>query len=82
MTVPVFFLVYLLVFLAVIFVAWLIFAWESRKIDLARRKIVKCPQCDSLQEIANQIFYARCKRCGARSNIEDFKAVPEKVAPQ
>lgn len=68
-----FFFGYLLVFLAVIFSAWLIFAWQSHQAVSKSGRKLSCSCCGAAIESNHAVFTVRCSRCGIRTKIINLK---------
>jgi hypothetical protein len=72
LSIPTLFLLYVAVFLAVIFIAWLIFAWRRRKIRYNSRKVLVCPGCGGKNQYRNEAIFIRCSHCGAKVKLSKF----------
>jgi len=67
-----FFWLYIALFLAVIFGAWLSFAWRCRKIRQGAHRAYACPSCEEKIRVKNEVVFVRCPHCGARVAVSEL----------
>ncbi|MFH1067698.1 MAG: hypothetical protein V1746_07335 [bacterium] len=60
------FSLYLLVFLAAILAAWIIFLWQRRRSAARARHFFICAVCGKKIRLEPPLTRVRCPRCGAR----------------
>lgn len=65
-----FFVTYVLVFLAVLFGAWLLFAWRKQKNRSRAERRVECPQCGGEVSVEGRVLRVRCS-CGTRFSLTE-----------
>lgn len=71
------FFIYLLLFLAVILGAWIIFLWQRRRSSSNARRFFICGSCGDTFEAELPRIWARCPSCCARQKIKNLKIVKE-----
>jgi len=78
------YLIYLLVFLAVIITAWLIAAWRQRCYSESTRPVYLCAVCGGRIPGGHALIHIRCPACGVRNRIETLRLVEpgKSAAPQ
>ena len=62
-------LLYVTVFLAVIFAAWLCFAWQRRKLRRDSYKAHPCTNCGEKIRFKSEAVFVRCPNCGAKLEV-------------
>jgi len=65
------FFYYPLVFLAVIFLAWIITVWRYRHRKMPERFFVSCSCCGSKLNRGHSLISIRCSKCGARHELQE-----------
>jgi predicted RNA-binding Zn-ribbon protein involved in translation (DUF1610 family) len=63
---------YVALFLAVLFGAWLSFAWRCRKIRHDSHKAYPCPSCGEKIRFKNEVVFTRCPHCGAKVKLSEL----------
>lgn len=63
------FTLYVLVFLAVVMAAWLVFVWKTRRASLKNAAKLPCGKCGFLIPLRHCQRKVRCPRCGAINGV-------------
>jgi predicted RNA-binding Zn-ribbon protein involved in translation (DUF1610 family) len=72
LTFPAFLWLYVALFLAVVFGAWLNFVWRGRRFRQATGKVRRCPGCGKKIRVGNELVFMRCPHCGRRINLGEL----------
>jgi hypothetical protein len=67
------FFIYMLLFLAVILGAWIIFLWQRRSSAASARRFFICTNCGDVFEAELPKVWVRCPACCARHEIKKLK---------
>jgi hypothetical protein len=63
------FVLYIVVFLAIIFAAWLIFSWRRQQLIHRSLRKVSCKYCGGSIPRHQALVWVRCSHCGARNRL-------------
>lgn len=64
-----FFTLYIVVFLAIIFAAWLIFSWRRQQLIHRSLRKLSCKYCGATIPCHQALVWVRCPGCGARNRL-------------
>lgn len=67
------FSLYVFLFLAVIFTAWILSAWKSNRDRASSGKRYICSCCGKPIRVGHALISVRCGHCGARNKIKEMK---------
>jgi Fe2+ or Zn2+ uptake regulation protein len=68
------FLVYLLLFLAVVCMLWIISEWQTYRSKNQSKAHVNCACCGAKISRKHHLIWLRCRHCGAKQQI-NFKEI-------